>query len=42
MYDIASFYEAASVAEAVALRLAHPEAKIIAGGTDVLVQVRSG
>ena len=42
MYDIAAFYEAASVAEAVALRLAHPEAKIIAGGTDVLVQVRSG
>jgi len=42
MYDIAAFYEAASVTDAVALRLAHPEAQIIAGGTDVLVQVRSG
>ena len=42
MYDIAAFYEAASVQDAVALRLAHPEAQIIAGGTDVLVQVREG
>lgn len=42
MYDIAALYEAASVQDAVALRLAHPDAQIIAGGTDVLVQVRSG
>ena len=42
MYDIAALYEAASVQEAIELRLAHPEAQILAGGTDVLVQVRSG
>ena len=42
MYDIAALYEAASVQDAVALRLAHPEAQILAGGTDVLVQVRNG
>ena len=35
MYDMAAFYEASSVQDAVALRLAHPEAQIIAGGTDV-------
>lgn len=42
MYDMAAFYEASSVQDAVALRLAHPEAQIIAGGTDVLVQMREG
>ena len=42
MYDLAALYEATSVADAVALRLAHPEAQIIAGGTDVLVQMREG
>lgn len=42
MYDMAALYEAASVQDAVALRLAHPEAQIIAGGTDVLVQMREG
>jgi len=42
MYDLSALYEAISVADAVALRLAHPEAQIIAGGTDVLVQMREG
>ena len=42
MYDLAALYEAADVQDAVALRLAHPEAQIIAGGTDVLVQMREG
>ena len=42
MYDMAALYEAASVQDAVALRIAHPEAQIIAGGTDVLVQMREG
>jgi xanthine dehydrogenase FAD-binding subunit len=37
-----ALYEAASVADAVALRTAHPEAQIIAGGSDVLVQMRAG
>ena len=37
-----ALYQAKSVADAVALRLAHPEAQIIAGGSDVLVQMREG
>ncbi|MDE6880499.1 MAG: xanthine dehydrogenase FAD-binding subunit XdhB [Oscillospiraceae bacterium] len=42
MYDIKAFYEAQSVQDAVRLRLEHPQAQIIAGGTDVLVQMREG
>ena len=42
MYDIKAFYEAARVADAITLRLEHPEAQILAGGTDVLVQMREG
>lgn len=42
MYDIKALYEANSVKEAVKLRVEHPEAKIIAGGSDVLVQMREG
>lgn len=37
MYDMKALYQAASVEEAVALRLEHPEAQIIAGGSDVRV-----
>ncbi|MCR5683926.1 MAG: xanthine dehydrogenase FAD-binding subunit XdhB [Lachnospiraceae bacterium] len=42
MYDMGTLYEAGSVQEAVDLRLEHPQADIIAGGTDVLVQMREG
>ena len=42
MYDMKELYEAFSVREAIELRLAHPEAQIIAGGSDVLVQMREG
>ena len=42
MYDINVLYQAKTVQEAVELHLAHPEADIIAGGTDVLVQMREG
>jgi xanthine dehydrogenase FAD-binding subunit len=42
MYDIKALYEAKSVEDAIALRLEHPEAQIIAGGSDVLVQIREG
>lgn len=42
MYDIKALYQAKSTADAIALRLAHPEAQIIAGGSDVLVQMREG
>ena len=42
MYDMKALYQARDVADAVSLRLAHPEAQIIAGGSDVLVQMREG
>ena len=42
MYDIKALYEAASVADAIRLLQEHPEAQIIAGGSDVLVQIREG
>ena len=42
MYDIKAFYEAQSVQDAVRLRLEHPQAQILAGGTDGLVQGREG
>ena len=42
MYDMKALYEATSVENAVALRLEHSEAQIIAGGSDVLVQMREG
>ena len=42
MYDMKAYYESESVADAVRLRLEHPEAHIIAGGSDVLVQMREG
>ncbi len=42
MYDMKALYEATSVENAIELRLEHPEAQIIAGGTDVLVQMREG
>ncbi len=37
-----ALYEAESVEHAIQLRLEHPEAQIIAGGSDVLVQMREG
>ena len=42
MYDLKALYEAESVQDAVRLRLEHPQAQILAGGTDVLVQMREG
>ena len=42
MYDMAALYEAKSVEDAISLRLEHPEAQIVAGGTDVFVQMREG
>ena len=42
MYDMKALYQARSVQDAIELRLAHPEAQIIAGGSDVLVQMREG
>jgi xanthine dehydrogenase FAD-binding subunit len=42
MYDIKELYEAESLEHAIRLRVEHPEAHIIAGGSDVLVQIREG
>lgn len=42
MYDMKALYEANTVEEAVKLRIEHPEAQIIAGGSDVLIQMREG
>lgn len=42
MYDIKALYEATSVKNATELLLEHPNAQIIAGGSDVLVKIREG
>ena len=42
MYDFKDLYEAESVAHAVRLRQEHPEALIIAGGSDQLIKLREG
>lgn len=42
MYDIKALYEAESVGHAIRLLVEHPQAQIIAGGSDVLVQMREG
>ncbi|MBQ6376166.1 MAG: xanthine dehydrogenase FAD-binding subunit XdhB [Lachnospiraceae bacterium] len=42
MYDIKKLYEAESVQDAIRLLTEHPEAHIIAGGSDVLIKIRAG
>jgi len=42
MYDIEEIYEAESPLHAVELLRQHPDAKIIAGGSDVLIEIREG
>ena len=42
MYDMKALHEAKSVDDAVRLLLEYPQAQIIAGGSDVLVQMREG
>ena len=42
MYDIEDIYEAESPAHAVELLRQYPEAKIIAGGSDLLIKIREG
>jgi xanthine dehydrogenase FAD-binding subunit len=42
MYDIEEIYEAESPSHAVELLQKHPDAKIIAGGSDVLIEIREG
>ena len=42
MYDIKNLYIAHTPEEAVELLTEHPETKVIAGGSDVLIQIREG
>lgn len=42
MYDMKALYEAENVEDAIRLLQEHSEAQIIAGGSDVLVQMREG
>lgn len=42
MYDMKALYEARSISHAVRLLQEHPQAQVIAGGSDVLVQMREG
>lgn len=42
MFDIKALYEAFSVEEATRLLLEHPEARVMAGGSDNLIKIREG
>lgn len=42
MYDIENYYNAGSIKEAVSLLKEHPDARIISGGSDVLIKIREG
>ena len=42
MYDFKALYEARSVAHAAELLTEHPQAVILAGGSDVLIKMREG
>jgi xanthine dehydrogenase FAD-binding subunit len=42
MYDIEALYEAQSADHAVELLQTYPQARIIAGGSDVLIEIRDG
>ena len=42
MYDFSALYEATSVQNAVELLRDHPNATLIAGGSDVLIKMREG
>lgn len=42
MFDLKNYTKANSVAEAVALLLARPKRRLLAGGTDVLIKLRHG
>ncbi len=42
MYDIKALYEAESVSHAIRLLEEHTDAKVIAGGSDILIKIREG
>ncbi len=42
MYNFNTLYEPKDIAEALALKVEHPEALILAGGSDILIKIREG
>ncbi len=42
MYDFNKLYEASSLQEALELKSKHPEALLLAGGSDILIKLREG
>ena len=42
MYDIENYYNASTIKEAVTLIKEHPDARIISGGSDVLIKIHEG
>ncbi|HZJ87898.1 MAG TPA: xanthine dehydrogenase subunit XdhB [Sphaerochaeta sp.] len=42
MYNFNTLYEPATIQEAVAMKAAHPEALLLAGGSDILIKIREG
>ena len=42
MYDIENYYNAGTIKEAVTLLKEHPDARVISGGSDVLIKIREG
>ncbi|MBK5201116.1 MAG: xanthine dehydrogenase FAD-binding subunit XdhB [Spirochaetaceae bacterium] len=42
MYDIKNIYQPKSVGEALKMKNEHPEALLLAGGSDILIQIRDG
>ena len=42
MYDIENYYQASTIEEAVKLLKEHPKARVISGGSDVLIKIREG
>ena len=42
MYDIEALYQAKNTGDAISLLEEHPEARIIAGGSDLLIEIREG
>lgn len=42
MYDIKNIYQPKSVEEALKMKNEHPEALVLAGGSDILIQIRDG
>ena len=42
MYDIENYFNAETIKEAVTLLKEYPDARVISGGSDVLIKIREG